>query len=310
MAHQKFYRWVKIKRFIGEISQDFRTDRNIILQTVIPGHHQSLGATERRHAHFRGIIDHIIGNRKINFSTPKQWREFSAMTSLRLNSQVQQYDGFTPGKRVFGGAPKLPIGTLGNPNFNDCVNPKTAPTAKSMSLLRTIFQIRRASLEADFSGKINVCPSTRLRSRKTEEFCLGQTVYFYTERKTKAEKRWQGPGIIIPRYGNQYALVHFRGTYLEVSMGDLKSTDRVLDVLGCDGALQLHVGSTKFPLHYLVDSQKLIFVSKVRNGFLQRNLITWTNTDTRLSVREFYENDLNQQIANNELGENKRIESF
>ena len=50
----------KDKRFIGEICQDFCTGHNIISQTSIPGHHQSLGATERRRAHFRGIIDHII----------------------------------------------------------------------------------------------------------------------------------------------------------------------------------------------------------------------------------------------------------
>ena len=131
---------------------------------------------------------------------------------------------------------------------------------------------------------------------------MGQTVYFYTERKSKGEKRWQGPGVIIARYGNHYALVHFMGSYLEIAMGDLKSTGKVLDVLGCDGTLQFHVGSAKFPLHYLVDSQTSIFLSKARNEFLQRNPITWTNTDTRLSVREFYESDLNQQIASNELG--------
>ena len=87
----------KDKRFVGEIFQDFCTHRNITLQTVIPGHHQSLGATERRHGHFRGILDHIIGNRKSNCLSSKEWKEFSAMTALHLNSQVRQYDGFTLG---------------------------------------------------------------------------------------------------------------------------------------------------------------------------------------------------------------------
>ena len=50
----------KDMRFIGGNSHDFCSPRNIVLQTVIPGHHQSLGATERRHANFRGIIDNII----------------------------------------------------------------------------------------------------------------------------------------------------------------------------------------------------------------------------------------------------------
>ena len=65
-------------------------------------------------------------------------------------------------------------------------------------------------------------------------------------RKLKSDKRWQGPGIIIARYGSTYALVHFRGAYLEASLGDMKSTDRILDVLGCDGTLQLHLANTKF----------------------------------------------------------------
>ena len=87
----------KDKRFIGEIPQDFCTYHNIVMQTVIPRHHQSLGATERRRVHFRGIIDHIICNRKSNCLSSKEWKEFSAMTALHLNSQVQQYGGFTPG---------------------------------------------------------------------------------------------------------------------------------------------------------------------------------------------------------------------
>ena len=56
----------KDSEFTGEIVQDFCTCRNIVLETVIPGHHQSLGATERRRGHFRTIIDHIIGNKKEN----------------------------------------------------------------------------------------------------------------------------------------------------------------------------------------------------------------------------------------------------
>ena len=120
----------KDERFIGEIFQDFCTYHNIVLQTAIPGHRQSLGATERRRAHFRGIIDHIIGNRKSNCSPSKEWGEFSAMAALHLNSQVQQYGGFTPGQRAFGRAPKLPIGTAGNPNFSDFMKPVTSPTTK------------------------------------------------------------------------------------------------------------------------------------------------------------------------------------
>ena len=51
-------------RFTGGIFQDFCTSRNVIFRTAIPGHHQSLGATERRHRLFRAIIDNVIGERK------------------------------------------------------------------------------------------------------------------------------------------------------------------------------------------------------------------------------------------------------
>ena len=56
----------------GGIFQDFRTARNIALQTVIPGHHQSLGATERRSGHFRMITDHTIWNKKSEFLMGKR----------------------------------------------------------------------------------------------------------------------------------------------------------------------------------------------------------------------------------------------
>ena len=86
-------------------------------------------------------------------------------------------------------------------------------------------------MEADFSGKINVRLPTRLRSqKKTEEFCLGQTAYFYTERKSKGEKRRQGPGIITACYGNQYSLVHLGGHISKLRWAFLKSTGKVLDV--------------------------------------------------------------------------------
>ena len=44
-----------------------------------------------------------------------------------------------------------------------------------------------------------------------------------------------------------YALAHFRGAYLEVALGDMRSTDKILEVLGRDGTLQLHLANTKFP---------------------------------------------------------------
>ena len=57
----------KDKRFPGGIFQDFCAYRDIISQAVIPGNRQSLGAAERRNAHFRGTIDRIIGKSQAKF---------------------------------------------------------------------------------------------------------------------------------------------------------------------------------------------------------------------------------------------------
>ena len=91
--------------FTGEVSQGFCTARNIVLQAVIPGNHQSLGVNERRRALFRSITDHAIGNKKPN-SLSNEWEEFAAMTMMRLNSQERKFGGFAPAQRVFGRTPK------------------------------------------------------------------------------------------------------------------------------------------------------------------------------------------------------------
>ena len=56
----------KDMRFTGWGFQDFRTPRNIGLQTVIPGNHQSSGADERRRGLYRIAIDRIFGNKNEN----------------------------------------------------------------------------------------------------------------------------------------------------------------------------------------------------------------------------------------------------
>ena len=55
----------------------------------------------------------------------------------------------------------------------------------------------------------------------------------------------------------EYALVRFLRSYLEVDLEDMRSGNRILDVFGRDGTLQLHLPGAKFPSHYMVDSQTM-----------------------------------------------------
>ena len=92
--------------YTGWVFQYFCTSRNIALKAVIPGHPRSLGATERRRGHFRMVIDHMIGNKKANCLGGKEWAGFADMATIRLNGQVQKFDGSTHGQRVSGGDSK------------------------------------------------------------------------------------------------------------------------------------------------------------------------------------------------------------
>ena len=65
-------------------------------------------------------------------------------------------------------------------------------------------------------------------------------------RENKEGWKWVGPGIIIGRFGNKYALVHFRGSYPEVDLDDMRSAKGLFDIIGCDGTLTLHVPHSCF----------------------------------------------------------------
>ena len=119
-----------------------------------------------------------------------------------LKSQVRQFAGFAPGKRVFGRTPKIHIGEIGNPHFDDFANPKDAPTSKTQGLIGVIRKIRHASPNADFSNKLNTTLNRRVRGAKSEEFFLGETVFFLSaNQKDEGGSKWLGPGIIIGRLG-------------------------------------------------------------------------------------------------------------
>ena len=103
-------------------------------------------------------------------------------------------------------------------------------------------------------------------------------------------------------FWGMYALVRLRGAYLEVDLEDMRSENRLLEVLGRYGALRLHLPSTKFPIHYSVGSQKIICLPETRYGILNRNQKAWANTDARTSSRAFYAPTHNQEIAIHEVG--------
>ena len=121
-------------RFIGSHSHNFATG-DITLQTFIHGHHQSLGATEWRHMYFRDISAQIKGRPKKIQNEPVDRGGYSAFATLQLNSQVRQYEGFTPGVGVSGRTPEMPIGTVGDPFYNYFRNPANSPVTQTHQVI-------------------------------------------------------------------------------------------------------------------------------------------------------------------------------
>ena len=101
-------------RSIGEIFQDFRTARNIVLQAVSHGNHQSSGATGRRIGPFRTTIDHMVGNKKANCLGQKCGRNSPIWLFCALIPMCGSLRGLHPVKVYLGERQKCRLGRRGS----------------------------------------------------------------------------------------------------------------------------------------------------------------------------------------------------
>ena len=93
---------------------------------------------------------------------PVDWEVYSALITLRVNSQVPKYDGFTPRRRVFGRTPKMPLGAAGNPIFCDFTNQDRPPSDTDAScaceadgIEKSLFRNRRPAKFVKSTGSGN-----------------------------------------------------------------------------------------------------------------------------------------------------------
>ena len=105
-------------------------------------------------------------------------------------------------------------------------------------------------------------------------------------------------------------MVRFRGSYFEVDLGDMRPANSLPWIIGRGGALRLHIQSAKFQIHYMVDSQTLISLTKMRDEILNGNPTTRENTDTWVKSQTFYEPNLNRRIAIRDLGGEEAFNDF
>ena len=68
-----------------------------------------------------------------------------------------------------------------------------------------------------------------------------------TNRKPEGRKRRVATRDYHRQIGVKYDLFHFTGSYMEVDLDDVRSANRILAVIGRDGALQLHLHNATSP---------------------------------------------------------------
>ena len=127
---------------------------------------------------------------------------------LRLNAQVRQYEGFTPGRRVSGRTPTLLIWAAGSPRFRGFMNPNDSPSTQTREVLAKFRGIQLADLESDLQRGFNLSLISSYREQKTEGFLLWRAVYFFRGNgQSKVDSKWHGPVIIMGRFRNKFASV-------------------------------------------------------------------------------------------------------
>ena len=90
------------------------------------------------------------------------------MCMIRLNSQLQQFGGFTTRRRVFGRAPQLHFGAVDNPAFNKYFTfQNDQPVIQTMNALVKLMEIQKADLQSDFQEKLNLSLRTSFRGMWT-----------------------------------------------------------------------------------------------------------------------------------------------
>ena len=88
--------------------------------------------------YFKDIMHKIVDKRTKRKIENVDWEEYADIFILHLNTQAQQYGGFTPARRVSDRTPELPIANVGIPRFRYFTNPGDPPLAQNARSYRNL----------------------------------------------------------------------------------------------------------------------------------------------------------------------------
>ena len=240
--------------FFIEMCENF----NITPLFTPPNHHQSFGIIERRHQVTKENLNQLM-----NESEQKNLKveDLIAVAQMVQNSQISQADGATPGHRVFGRSPRLPIPTIESATMLDMVNGKHAPETVTMAIQQRIQRAREIWIEHDNVNKIKTSVYRAPRKCELQNIFIGQSAYFYDNNSGKGKELWRGPGIIVGMWGHQVFLSYAYSLF-RIPIANIRTTRDTLKAIGSDGQLQIHCEGGKVPLSKVVDGETLTFLQR------------------------------------------------
>ena len=90
--------------------------------------------TDRRCRYLNDITQRVEDER-IRKQTSKDWEELASMCMAHFKSKAREYGGLTPGHRVVGRSPKMPIATAGSPHVKDFTPQNESHVTKARDLV-------------------------------------------------------------------------------------------------------------------------------------------------------------------------------
>ena len=192
-------------------------------------------------------------------------QELVGIAQLVHNQQISQVDGSTPGHRVYGRAPRLPVPSTEGAEFGNINQPSfgvAAPETRTMLIVKAIAECRIRWLEADSKAKCRKALSHKDRSVRDQDIFVGQSVYFYHQ-PNKGSPSWKGPALVIGRY-NTMALIDYNCAVIKVAIEALRPTWGAYGVNDVDGQLQLHTGGGEQSLKMAPCAKTLQFLTRLK----------------------------------------------
>ncbi len=140
------------------------------------------------------------------------------------------------------------------------------------------------------------------RKSKEQELPNGQSVYFWHQQDAKAQsskQKWKGPGLIVGNWGNRI-LIGFHNQILQIASENVRATQDVIEMIGCDSQLKINTPGGSLPLSEIVDTRTLLYLIRYKQN-MDKNIAPDVK-NTSLKKKEF--------LQEMEIPENSHFATF